>query len=336
MRWVIATATVAGGDLPLSVSCVFCSVVVGSLGALFVAAAPSFLSMPLPLSLMHVNYCFPSVLYIFTLFWRNPPGPFSLFFFFFSRTAVVGVKQVSGLLLSTPVETVPILVAYSAVSGGIFFHAPPLGATPPAAASPPPREQNNDQPETGTGPSAAMASGKVLDSPVDQEAVDSSPAAAKTQREEEVAVAYLENAFPGKLRAAPVSLRSTAASEGRVEGMKSSGPLVRAVLTRTDVPAGPLAAAASVSAERGAAAGGGPSPGTTSDSSAVQVRENKNASRKWKPWAWPAGHRWAGCSRLALQSDVCKFVASGTPQAAGSFQFSFLFFVDYLLPFYRY
>lgn len=79
---------------------------------------------------------------------------------------------------------------------------------------------------------------------------------------------YLDNAFPGKLTVAPVSLRSTAAWEGRVEGMGSSGPLIRATLTRTDVPG--LAEIA----ERGVRSGEVSSfPGAEGDlSRVVQVR----------------------------------------------------------------
>lgn len=174
-------------------------------------------------------------------------------------------NQVSGLLLSTPVETVPILVTYSAVSGGIFFHAPPLD-TP--SASPRSREQYNGQPET-TGTTAT--SGRTPDSPAEEEEDEEEDEAgdkAAAQLEEEVAVAYLENAFPGKLAVAPVSLRSTATWEGRVEGMESSGSLVRATLTRTDVPG--LAAASET--ER-AAGGGEYSAGATADAGVVQVRE---------------------------------------------------------------
>lgn len=177
-------------------------------------------------------------------------------------------EQVSGLLLSTPVETVPILVTYSAVSGGIFFHAPPL-ATSPAAASPSSREEHNggQQPET-----TAVTPGRrrALETPVpanEEKAADTEEVEAAAA----AAVTYLDNAFPGKLTVAPVSLRSTATWEGRVEGMESSGPLVRATLTRTDVPG--LAGIA----ERGGGVGrggGDPSlPGAEAGfSGAVQVR----------------------------------------------------------------
>lgn len=172
--------------------------------------------------------------------------------------------QVSGLLLSTPVETVPILVTYSAVSGGIFFHAPPLD---PPSASPLPRDRY--QPEAVKAAAAAAGSrhdtqdGCIAAEEGRQqtaEDVQGQGAAAWVDEEEgekeaEVAV-FLENAFPGKLIAAPVSLRSTAPWEGRVEGMESSGPLVRATLTRRVVP--------------GVMAGGGYSPGA--DSGVVEVR----------------------------------------------------------------
>lgn len=189
-------------------------------------------------------------------------------------------KQVSGLLLSTPVETVPILVTYSAVSGGIVFHAPPL-ATP--SASPPSvgeqHKHSGGQPETGT--PEAVSERRTLDSSpaatVDeygQNAKDKTATAAAAnleveggEEEEEVAVVYLENSFPGKLTAAPVSLRSTATWEGRVEEIKSSGPLVRATLTRTEVPG-----LAESGAERGGQGGGDGDGEETDVPGVVQVR----------------------------------------------------------------
>lgn len=204
------------------------------------------------------------------------------------------VHQVSGLLLSTPVEAVPIMVTYTAVRGGVSFHVPPSSSrhaavTPAGGAGGYNHHQHGtrDSPkgdsflfsannnknnvagrnehETAGGsfnrarpkaaaaafpPTAKMGSTDRLEQ-IRQEislsakvaeamaAVDASAAqarAAKAAEEKLEAVIRLENAFPGKPAVSPVSLRSTATWQGRVEGMDSSGALVRATLTRRDLP----------------------------------------------------------------------------------------------------
>lgn len=107
--------------------------------------------------------------------------------------------KVRGLLLSTPAETVPVLVTYDAVRGGIFFHA-----SPPSFAT------------------DGVASGAGVTEEGD---VEGGPA-----------VTHLNNAFPGREVVSGVSLRSTASWESHVEDIVSSGPLVRATLTRRNVP----------------------------------------------------------------------------------------------------
>lgn len=74
--------------------------------------------------------------------------------------------------------------------------------------------------------------------------------------EEADTVVHLEDSFPGKLRAAPVLLRSTATWEGRVDGIESSGPRLRTTLTRRDVP-GVSATAAAAAPEKGTGAARG-------------------------------------------------------------------------------
>lgn len=127
--------------------------------------------------------------------------------------------QVEGLLLSTPVETVPILVTYDAVRGGVFFHTPPL-----------PDRFRRDTPEGGL---TAKEERKTSAAGTDSNATELD--AAELDQSQEVAV-HLENAFPGRTASSGVSLLSTASWEGRVEGIGSTSPLVQATLTRTDVP----------------------------------------------------------------------------------------------------
>lgn len=205
-------------------------------------------------------------------------------------------EQVSGLLLSTPVETVPILVTYNAVSGGIFFHAPPL-----ASASS--RDQHNGHPDTTT---TVSPGGRSLGTPADEDKGVHEAAAAQLGEagEAAAAVTYLDNAFPGKLTVAPVSLRSTATWEGRVEGMESSGPLVRATLTRTDVPG------LAETAERAGGVGGGDpafSGAEAEVSGVVQVRvcllvgvETPGYSMQHAPCAaCPSGRCYVSATRSA-------------------------------------
>lgn len=132
------------------------------------------------------------------------------------------------MLLSTPVETVPILVTYDAVSGGIFFHAPPLENS----AGSPLREEET---ETASLQSQQFDTEKNNQHAAELDTGETENAAELDEGEIEVAV-HLENAFPGRVAASGVSLRSTASWEGRVEGMESSGPLVQATLARRDVP----------------------------------------------------------------------------------------------------
>ncbi|CAN0238847.1 unnamed protein product, partial [Ectocarpus fasciculatus] len=170
--------------------------------------------------------------------------------------------QVSGLQLSTPVETVPVVVTYSAVCGGIFFHAPAVvgGSSAPyepaSSSSPPlPRVPHGDPPDGTTGASRGTPeSERIFDADGQQQqqqqqslgaargrkgqaAAQSGEAAQLDEGEDgRVVTVRLDDAFPGKVKASPVSLRSTAAWEGRVEGMESSGPLIKATLARRDVP----------------------------------------------------------------------------------------------------
>ncbi|CAN0111707.1 unnamed protein product, partial [Laminaria digitata] len=142
------------------------------------------------------------------------------------------MAQVKGLLLSTPVETVPILVSYDAVSGGIFFHAPPL-VNP--FASP----RNPTEKAAKSYYDAAYSDFDGTDNEVNGAADKNGRGAAELGEEDEPPsefAVHIDNAFPGRVSIATVSLRSTAPSESRVEGMESSGPLVRATLTRRDVP----------------------------------------------------------------------------------------------------
>lgn len=127
--------------------------------------------------------------------------------------------QVEGLLLSTPVETVPILVTYDAVRGGVFFHTPPL-----------PDRFRRDAPEGGL---TAKDERKTSAAGTGSNATELD--AAELEQAHEVAV-HLENAFPGRTASSGVSLLSTASWEGRVEGIGSTSPLVQATLTRRDVP----------------------------------------------------------------------------------------------------
>lgn len=196
----------------------------------------------------------------------------------------------SGLLLSTPVETIPILVTFSAVSGGIFFYAPPLDPSPSASSLP----RGHSRAETAAAAGVASSShdaegGTAVDGrrrhPVEESQEGAAAAAAQVEEEEaeEEAAVFLDDAFPGKLSAAPVSLRSTATWEGRVQGMESSGPLVRATLTRTDVP--------------GVMTGGGFPPGA--DSGIVRVSNNLF----WELWEYRLC--WAGMMRLLLVPLSC-------------------------------
>lgn len=135
-------------------------------------------------------------------------------------------KQVRGLVLSTPVETIPILVTYDAVRGGIFFHPPPLHH-----------------------PSLSGAPQEVVDAEGGDEDTREEDFAARLHaaqfahddddhhEEQQKVTVHLENAFPGRLAVSGVSLRSSASWEARLEGMASNGPFVRATLTRRDVPA---------------------------------------------------------------------------------------------------
>lgn len=163
--------------------------------------------------------------------------------------------QVSGLQLSTPVETVPVLVTYSAVCGGIFFHAPAVGGDSSpryesaSSSSPPPlpRVPHGDPPDGTTGASrGTLVNKRILDDEGQQQQQQifdaargrkgQSAAAAQTEEDGGEVSVRLDDAFPGKKRVSPVSLRSTATWDGRVEGMESSGPLIKATLARRDVP----------------------------------------------------------------------------------------------------
>lgn len=143
-----------------------------------------------------------------------------------------------GLLLSTPVEAVPILVTYSVVSGGIFFHGPSVQYTPDNAQE---SSAINKSTERERGKSKTQnlhkAAGRLTDRFRKEAGRDSqSESAPDAMKDAEVAAIHLGKAFPGNVAVSPVSLRSTVSRAGRVESMESDGPLVRTVLTNRDLP----------------------------------------------------------------------------------------------------
>lgn len=145
----------------------------------------------------------------------------------------------NGLLLSTPVEIVPILVTYSAVQGSIVFYvpAPTLFTDVYGVAS----ETENSEPISeevgefsGTGDSFVYST-RGLDREATRKAgIDGKQSAVGNG--DGMATLHLDEVFPGKRTISPVSLRSTARVVASLEEMQSSGHLLHATLTRHDMP----------------------------------------------------------------------------------------------------
>ncbi|CAM9190743.1 unnamed protein product, partial [Sphacelaria rigidula] len=162
--------------------------------------------------------------------------------------------QVRGLLLSTPMETIPVVVTYNTVQGGVIFHVPPR-ASPDndRVASGGEAKVNVMRSKLGSREEAVYCSddgeddGHGDDDEYPEELLEGQEPSSKEamsgetsdgeQEQQGVGVRLrLENAFPGRSVVATVSLRTNSQRGGTVHGIVSSGPLVRTELMRRDLP----------------------------------------------------------------------------------------------------
>lgn len=152
-----------------------------------------------------------------------------------------GQEQVNGLLLSTPVETVPILVTYTAVQGSIMFYAPTQLSSPfedgvSYGAGEVSGDGGGDDDFQHSRESNLEIGGESGATAQEQDRRRHPERNTEKDSGEDTVTVRLDKVFPGRQASSPLFLQSSARVAAALEEVESNGPRLRPMLTRWDLP----------------------------------------------------------------------------------------------------